>query len=168
MITRAGKKPELLRQNLQRIISEARLEAEAEVLVLGEQDGSPVDLIRGHSRGDLVLLGLRPPDPEEGAAEFVARINELVDRLPTCVLVKSNSDFEGAEMLFEKEYRAKRRPVLRVAPLPEAEDSDLETAPHALEGQALDVGEDGTVASGEKPGAAADEDPRRTPDPDAG
>ncbi len=166
MITPRGKKPELLRQNLQRIISEARLEAEAEVLELAEQDGSPVDLIRGHSRGDLVLLGLRPPDPDEDAVEFVARINELVDRLPTCVLVKSNSDFEGAEMLFEKEYRAKRRPVLRVAPLPEAEESDLEAAPHALEGQAMDVGADGPLTSAGEPGAEADAEPPRPQDPD--
>ncbi|MFH2007007.1 MAG: Na-K-Cl cotransporter [bacterium] len=139
MIAREDEKAELLQGNLERIIEEARLDAEAEVIVPHQPDESPLDLIAGRAKSDLVLLGLRPPEEGEEAQEFVARINALVDRLPTCVLVKANSDFEGAEMLFEREYLPKRSRTRRTAALPEVEHDELEAVPHALEGQPLDV-----------------------------
>jgi len=96
---------------------------------------SPLDIIAARSRGDLVLLGLRPPAEGEAAADFVARVNALVDRLPTCLLVKAGSDFESPEMLFEQEYTPKRRRAPRTAPVFEADEADLEASPHPLEGQ---------------------------------
>ena len=92
----------LTRRNLERIIGEARLDAEAVILV--QKDGSIGDMITENSTADLVMMGLRPPDPSEKGIDFIARVNNLVERLPTTLLIRASSEFEGAQMLFEEEW----------------------------------------------------------------
>jgi hypothetical protein len=94
----------LTRRNLERIIAEARVDAEAHIIARQPADRPVSEIIRERSDGDLVLLGLRPPDPEEAGSEFVARIDELIQSLPTSILVKASSEFKGAQMLFEEEW----------------------------------------------------------------
>ncbi|MDY0000033.1 MAG: Na-K-Cl cotransporter [Polyangia bacterium] len=140
MIARPGQPAELLQRNLERILEEARVTGEAEVIVPRPGEGSPVDIIAGRSRGDLVLLGLRPPDPGEDAASFVNRIAAMVNRLPSCMLIKANSDFEGAEMLFEKEWAPRKRTELRIAKAAtETGEATLQAPLHVLEGEAVEA-----------------------------
>jgi len=92
----------LTRRNLEKIIEEARLEAEAVILVRKEK---PVhEMIRENSSADLVMMGMRPPSPSETGTQFLSRINNFIKESPTTILVRASEEFEGAEMLFEEEW----------------------------------------------------------------
>jgi amino acid transporter len=112
----------LTRRNLEKIISEARLEAQAEILVRKPADRSIAEIIEANSQADLVLMGLRPPEAEEANEAFYSRTDALVSVLPTTLLVRASSDFEGAQMLFEEEWHPrpkKKGPKKDSSPQPE-------------------------------------------------
>lgn len=86
---------------IQEIIDDARIKAQPEVIV-NPQDGRTIaDIIAQNSvRSDLVIMGLRPPEPDQGEV-FVQRVNALIERLPTVLLVRASEQFAGAQMIFE-------------------------------------------------------------------
>ncbi|MFH2006718.1 MAG: Na-K-Cl cotransporter [bacterium] len=89
---------------LQRIIDESRIRATPEVIV-NPQDGRSIgDIISQNSvRSDLVIMGLRPPEPDQGDV-FVQRVNALIEKLPTVLLVRASEEFAGAQMIFEDDH----------------------------------------------------------------
>jgi len=107
MIVQEGAPLSKTRKNLEQIIAEARIEAEAEILVHQPPEKPVTDIIVERSNADLVLMGLRPPDQDQDPVEFVRRIEALVSRLPTTILVRSSTDFHGAQMLFEQDWGKK-------------------------------------------------------------
>ncbi len=135
MIVPPGMKQDIALANLERIIDESRVDATPELIERDPEDRPIPEIIAQHSKADLVVLGLRLPTEDEEPAHFVKRVNALIDPLGTCVLVKSSSDFEGAEMLFEQEYQPPKR---KTKVLPKVPDEDLEPPeeekPHELEG----------------------------------
>lgn len=90
-------------ERIQQIIDDARIRAQPEVIVKPSDGRSIADIIAQNSaRADLVIMGLKPPDPEDGEA-FVSRVNTLIERLPTVLLIRASQAFEGARMMFEEE-----------------------------------------------------------------
>jgi len=89
------------RRMIQEIIDDSRIKAQPEVIV-NPQDGRTIaDIIAQNSvRSDLVIMGLRPPEPDQGEV-FVQRVNALIERLPTVLLVRASEQFAGAQMIFE-------------------------------------------------------------------
>ena len=135
MIVPAGMKQDYAKANLERIIAESRVAVTPEIILREPADRPIPEIIAQNSRADLVLLGLRLPDADEEAAAFVERVNTLIDPLGTCVLVKSSSDFEGAEMLFDKVYQPPKRKTKVLPKVTDETVEDLEAeTPHPLEG----------------------------------
>jgi len=93
---------------IQDIIQDSRIKAKAEVIVNPQDGRSIADIIAQNSvRSDLVIMGLRPPEPDQGE-EFVQRVNALIERLPTVLLVRASEQFAGAQMIFEDNQNATR------------------------------------------------------------
>jgi hypothetical protein len=86
---------------IQEIIQDSRIQAQPEVIVNPHDGRSIADIIAQNSvRSDLVIMGLRPPEPDQGE-EWVGRVNSLIERLPTVLLVRASAQFAGAQMMFE-------------------------------------------------------------------
>jgi solute carrier family 12 (sodium/potassium/chloride transporter), member 2 len=146
MIVPPGTKADFVQANLERIIVEGKVDAKAELIVRQSTDQPIPEIIAQNSRADLVMLGLRLPadDEDEDPEAFVERVNTLIDPLGTCMLVWSSSEFEGAEMLFEKEYNPRKRKKKVLPKVPNAgevngddvdgEPDESADVPHALEG----------------------------------
>jgi amino acid transporter len=92
------------RRNLEQIIKDARIKAEAQIFSRSPPDRPIPDIITENSNADLVLLGLRPPDEKESGTQFTSRVSRLLEGVGTALLVKSSTDFRGAEMLFETDW----------------------------------------------------------------
>jgi len=89
-------------ERIQQIIDDSRIHAQPEVIVKPVDDRSIAEIIAQNSaRADLVIMGLRPPEPDDGEA-FVSRVNALIERLPTVLLIRASAEFEGARMMFEE------------------------------------------------------------------
>ncbi len=79
---------------LSRMLTSARLNATVDVL-LKEPDRSVADIIHEHSAdADVVLMGLRANEPGQ-EAEYAARLNQLMDGLPSVILVRNAGVFRG-------------------------------------------------------------------------
>ncbi len=97
------------RRRLEEIITESRVPAEAEI-IMRQPPGKPIaDIIAERSNADLVMLGMRAPGEDDDGVAFVRRINSLVERLPTTILVRASSDLEHAEVLAELDWSQKRQ-----------------------------------------------------------
>lgn len=84
------------------VIDNARLRATSQVVL--NEGGTPVQhIMRAHSYGaDLAIIGLRPPEVGDDPDEYLARMNTILDALPTTVLVRSARNFKS-EVLFQDE-----------------------------------------------------------------
>ncbi len=84
-----------IRESLEKLIPQTRIIAETEIIRRPE-GGRVAPMIQSHSRSaDLVLLGLR--DPGNGhEAEYAARLDELVEGLPTTIFVRNAGEFAGS------------------------------------------------------------------------
>jgi len=86
---------------IQEIIDDSRIKAQPKVIVNPHDGRAIADIIAQNSvRSDLVIMGLRPPEPDQGEV-FVKRVNALIERLPTVLLVRASAQFAGAQMMFE-------------------------------------------------------------------
>lgn len=101
MIVPSSDRASKTKRMIQDIIDDSRIKAQPEVIV-NPQDGRAIaDIIAQNSvRSDLVIMGLRPPEPDQGEV-FVQRVNALIERLPTVLLVRASEQFAGAQMIFE-------------------------------------------------------------------
>ena len=114
MIVPGSQRAERTRELIQRIIDEARIKASPEVIVNPNDGRSIAEVIAQNSaRADLVIMGLRPPDPDEGVV-FVQRVNALIEQLPTVLLVRASDEFAGAQMIFEDD----KNPTVAPTPAP--------------------------------------------------
>lgn len=95
----------LTRRNLEKIIEHARIDAEAQIITRTPPDRPIADIIAERSKGDLILMGFRPPDEAEAEVDFMARMQKMIELLPNALLVKSSDDFRGAEMLFDQDWK---------------------------------------------------------------
>ena len=90
------------RQALERMAQQAHTPMETQVFPL---EGSSLhECIARHSRQvDLVMLGVHPPSDLSHGKAFMQRQADLLEELPTCLLISSAMLFEGREALFEEE-----------------------------------------------------------------
>ncbi len=120
MIVPDSRRAARTKRRIQEIIDEARIRAEPEVIVNPQDGRSIADIITQNSvRADLVIMGLRPPESDRGE-EFVSRVNSLIARLPTVLLVRASEEFEGARMMFDDDHNPT---------LPQGESSGPSTRP---------------------------------------
>lgn len=88
-------------RDLVRVLQDAKLRAEVQILTKASPDQSAFEIIRRESNeADLTMLGLKEPDPGEGEA-FVQRVDTMMTGLGTVLLVRASSRFEGSRVLFE-------------------------------------------------------------------
>ena len=81
------------------VLQAARLEANPRVLMRG---GRPIkEIMRSEScAADLAIVGFLMPEPEDAVA-FFERTEEMLEHMPTTVLVHSARDFKGEPVLFD-------------------------------------------------------------------
>ncbi|MCB9640494.1 MAG: Na-K-Cl cotransporter [Myxococcales bacterium] len=96
---------ERVHADLQRIVAEARLQADVRV-ILRDQRPIAETMSEHSSQADLAIMGFRLPDYAEGkeeqeANEFFERYKLFLQHLPTTLLVCSAQDFEGEPVLFD-------------------------------------------------------------------
>mgnify|MGYP001979690571 CR=1 FL=1 len=91
------------RRNLQLLLETARLDAEPRVI---RREGRAIaDIMAEQSGGaSLAILGFRLPD-EGMEVVFHERMTEMLERLPTTLLVHSARSFEGEPVLFDEVER---------------------------------------------------------------
>ncbi len=91
---------EQVRLDLQQMLSHARSEATAHVVVRNNR--SIADVMRVESENsDLAVVGLKLPDDNEDGQPFIQRMETFLEALPTALLVCSARDFEGEPVLFD-------------------------------------------------------------------
>ena len=81
-------------EGLAKLLPEARIGAETEVLVKPEELTITEVLHRISAAADVVFLGLQDPGPG-GEAAYADRIIELAEGLNTCIFVRSAGEFAG-------------------------------------------------------------------------
>lgn len=85
---------EMIKKSLSDLISEARIQAETEVIVK-PADNTIAQVIHRKSRGaDIVLLGLKEPEPGT-ESEYVQRLIDLANGLSTIIFVRNAGEFAG-------------------------------------------------------------------------
>ncbi len=104
MIVPKGTPISRTRKNLEKIIAGARIKAEAQIITRNPDD-SIAGIISERSKGDLVIMGLRPPDEDEKGVDFLARVQSMTENLPPTLLVKNSADFKGTEIFFEQDVK---------------------------------------------------------------
>ncbi len=78
-------------EELQRIATEARIEAKAEIIISNE---SYQDVLNEQSReSNLVILGIEIPQPGQELQHYEA-MEKLLEDMPTTILVKSTGDVD--------------------------------------------------------------------------
>lgn len=80
--------------SLASLIPEARIEAEAEVIVRGPGERITEIIVEHSGDADIVFLGLHDPEPGEEKA-YAETLTNLSERLPTTVFVRNGSEFAG-------------------------------------------------------------------------
>ncbi|MEM9191508.1 MAG: Na-K-Cl cotransporter [Myxococcota bacterium] len=94
-------------ENLRKVLDAARIQAETKIIL--RQGRSIADVMYVESAdADLAIVGFVLPEERNAenppsAEEFFARMNELLHRLPTTILVRSARNFEGEPVLFDSE-----------------------------------------------------------------
>jgi amino acid transporter len=87
-------------QNLRKLLVSARIDAKTRVIL--RQGRSIPDIMYVESEhADLAIVGFVLPDEGRPGAPFFERMNAILERLPTTVLVHSARDFAGAPVLFD-------------------------------------------------------------------
>ena len=89
---------EAARQNLEGIIGELRIDAEAEVLV-GPRESIAETLCRSSADADLVFLGLAAPDRVDDFTAYYERLQRMTDGMPTTAFVLAAEELDFAEIL---------------------------------------------------------------------
>ena len=58
-------------------------------------------MVSHSQKADLSIVGLRLPDSEENAAQFFHHVEQILEDMPTTILVHSARNFEGEPVLFD-------------------------------------------------------------------
>ena len=83
-----------MQASLAKLIPEARIQAETEIIVK-PPGGSVAEVIHRHSHdADVVFLGLMDPKPGD-EAEYAGRLIELTAGLRTTIFVRNAGEFAG-------------------------------------------------------------------------
>lgn len=91
-------------RGLTQILERARLVATPRVITRGSR--SMAEIMKEESRGvDLAIIGIRLPDRDRPSDVFFERMSELLEHLPTTVLVHSSRGFQGEPVLFDTDAR---------------------------------------------------------------
>ncbi len=93
-IVNSQEEREQMEASLAKLIPEARIQAEPEIILKDGEESVP-DIIHRHSHdADVVFLGLKEPEP--GAeANYASRLIELTDGLRTTIFVRNAGEFAG-------------------------------------------------------------------------
>ncbi len=86
--------------NLRRVLTAARLRGEARVIAREGRDISEI-MATTSGEADLAIVGFRVPGDGASVTPFFARMNAILERLPTTILVHSARSFEGEPVLFD-------------------------------------------------------------------
>jgi len=92
---------ERARKNLKGLLAQARLDAETRVIL--RQGRSIPDIMYVESdHADLAIVGFVLPDKDKPTIPFFERMNTILSRLPTTLLVHSARNFSGEPVLFDQ------------------------------------------------------------------
>ena len=83
-----------LRARFESMLPDLRMDVHLEVLEKPPEQGVAEIIKQASMAADLVFLGLGSPEPSEEAA-YAGRLLDLVDGLPTTILLKNASRFQG-------------------------------------------------------------------------
>ncbi len=87
-------------ENLKNLLAQARLDAQARVIL--RQGRSIPDIMYVESdEADLAIVGFVLPDQDKPTGPFFERMNTILERLPTTLLVHSARNFSGEPVLFD-------------------------------------------------------------------
>jgi len=101
-VVNTDKEEEEAAEGIARIIASARLQARPQVIRRGDREIA--DIINYESNGaDLAILGFRMPTAvdDESADAFFDRMNQMLEELPTTIMVHGARDFESEPVLFD-------------------------------------------------------------------
>jgi hypothetical protein len=90
------------RRNLDTILGDARVKAKANVIIRNGAEPIPGIIERTSGQSDLVIMGLRPPGPDEDEL-YVEHLATFAGAVGTLLLVRASMQFDGAAMLFDQE-----------------------------------------------------------------
>ena len=91
-----------VKSGLEQLLSEARIEARTRVIL--RQGRSHKQLMHVESDdADFALVGISLPTEEHEASAFVARVDGMLEELPTTILVHSAESFEHEQVLLDRE-----------------------------------------------------------------
>ncbi len=92
---------ETAQRNLLGLLSAARLDAKARVLL--RQGRTIAEIMQEESRlSDLAMIGFRLPEPGEPLEPFFERTQTILEALPTTLLVYAARNFDSAPVLFDE------------------------------------------------------------------
>ncbi len=94
--------------SLRRILAAARLHGHARVIPREGRDISEI-MKATSADADLAIVGFRVPGEGSSVTPFFARMNAMLDSLPTTILVHSARSFEGEPVLFDTAKLPARR-----------------------------------------------------------
>ena len=89
------------RDRLDHMLASARVNATAHMVVKQPDQSIPDTIAQTSANADLTILGLAPPGDGEGE-DFVHRVNGVIGRLGTVLLVRAAAQCDGEEVLFDK------------------------------------------------------------------
>ncbi|HJK91664.1 MAG TPA: hypothetical protein RMH26_13100, partial [Polyangiaceae bacterium LLY-WYZ-15_(1-7)] len=96
--------------NLTRTLQAARLDAEPRVLL---REGRKIPEIMGgeSAEADLAIVGFRLPPEGQAPGAFFERMSQLMEGLPTTILVHSARSFESEPVLFDDGHETEPEPL---------------------------------------------------------
>ena len=100
-IVAGDEEAEKLGADLQELLSQARLEARAHVVVRGDRSIAAVMQAESEDT-DLAVMGLKLPEGPDDEAPFFDRMDVFLEALPTTMMVCSARHFEGEPVLFDE------------------------------------------------------------------
>jgi hypothetical protein len=85
---------EITQNNLSEMIQQIRINANFKVILKKEDQDIKEIMIEESREAEVVIMGLMEPQPGE-EEKYAKRLLNLVDGLPTVILVKNSSYFKG-------------------------------------------------------------------------
>ncbi len=100
---------ETARTNLAKLLAAARLDAKPKVILRERRKISNI-MAEESASADLALVGFRMPPEGEPVRPFFDRISNMLENLPTTILIHGARDFESEPLLFDDEEAPTRPP----------------------------------------------------------
>ena len=90
-----------LRARMQELLAQSRVQATPHVILRNDRTIRDLMAEESHTT-DLAFLGMRLPEKESGDQAFFERTSELLEALPTTLLIGSAPNFKGIELMVDR------------------------------------------------------------------